>query len=328
MKVLVTGANGFLGSHIVRVLLEKEYEVKAFIMKGTTENTLQGLTYEVFYGNLLNSEDISSAIQNCDYIIHTAAITDMWPSKNEFSWKLNFEVVKEIAKAVKMNQIQKFIHVGTANSFGYGSKEYPGNEKSEFNSGVYGLDYIDSKKAAQDFLLQKHSENKLPVVIINPTFMIGEYDAKPGPGEMILPVITGKVPGFAAGGRCFAYVKDVAYGCVNAITKGKIGECYITGGQNMNYKEFFGLISDIAAVKKLKMKIPTFVAVFFAALVEIFAKIGKKKPMLTRTMAKIAGDGHYYSSSKAIRELELPQTDIKIALERAIEWYKLNGYIQ
>lgn len=327
MKVCVTGANGFLGSHIVRVLLDKGFEVRAFILDGTSEETLKGLNYEVYKGNLLSSSDIDEALDTCDYVIHTAGITDIWPTKNENSWKVNFEVVKTLADSVKRKAIKKLIHVGTANSFGFGTLSQPGTEESIFNCGKYGLDYIDSKKAAQDFLLNEAKKN-LPVVIINPTFMIGTNDSKPGPGEMIISVIKGKVPGYAAGGRCFAAVKDVAHACVSALEKGTIGECYISGGTNLSYKDFFTLIGEIAKVKPPKRNIPTFLAIGFAKILEFFAFIQKKKPALTSAMAKISGDGHYYSSEKAIRELNYTQTSLESALLEAIDWYQSHGYIK
>jgi len=328
MKVLVTGANGFLGSHVVRILLEKGYDVRAFILEGTPEDNLKKLTYEVYRGNLLNSSDIETALESCDYVIHTAAITDVWPTKNALSWKINFEAVKNLADEIKRKPIKKFIHVGTANSFGYGTLAQPGTEESRFNGGKYGLDYMNSKKAAQDFLLAEAENNGLPVVIINPTFMIGENDSKPGPGEMIISVIAGKVPGYAAGGRCFASVTDVANGIVNALEKGRIGECYITGGTNLCYKDFFALIGKIANVNPPNRNIPTFLAIPFAAIIELLARLRKKKPKLSIAMAKISGDGHYYSSEKAIRELDFPQTSLETALSEAIAWYTSHGYMK
>jgi len=328
MKVLVTGANGFLGNHIVKTLLDQGYQVRAFILDGTPEDVLKDLAIEVYKGNLMNLADIEKALDSCDFVIHTAAITDLWPTKNEISWKINFEVAKNIAKAVKQKSIKKYIHVGTANSFGFGTKNQPGTEESEFNCGKYKLDYINSKKAAQEYLLAEQKENGLPVVIINPTFMIGENDSKPGTGEMIISVLTGKVSVYTAGGRCFASVKDVAHGAVNALKKGRVGECYITGGTNLNYKEFFTLIGKIGNVKPPKRKIPTFLVITFAAITEFIASIRKKKPLLTKAMARMSGDGHYYSSDKAIRELDFPQTSLENALSEAIEWYIMNGYIK
>ncbi len=329
MKVLVTGSNGFLGSHIVRYLLELGYEVRAFVLKGTPQDNLARLSYEVFEGDLLNPSDIEKALESCDYLIHTAAITDVWPTKNPLSWKINYQLVKSLAEIVRKKRIRKYIHVGTANSFGFGSIENPGNEVMAFNSGRYGLDYINSKKAAQDFLLaEAKKDSGLPVVIINPTFMIGENDSKPGPGEMIISVIKRKVPGYSVGGRSFAAVKDVAHACVNALDKGVVGECYITGGTNLNYKQFFSMIANMANVKPPKIKIPTFFAIIFAGIMQFIAKIRKRKPLLTVTMAKMSGDGHYYSSEKAIRELGYEQTGLENALLEAIKWYDTHGYLK
>ena len=180
----------------------------------------------------------------------------------------------------------------------------------------------------KNFLLEEaNKEDPLPVVIINPTFMIGPNDTKPGPGEMIISVIKGKVPGYSRGGRSFASVKHVAEACVAALEKGKIGECYITGGTNLSYKEFFTLIAYTAGVKAPKRLVPTWIALLFAGLTESMANMRHKKPLLTKTMAKISGAGHYYASEKAKRELDYDPSGIEVALEEAIAWYNEHGYL-
>ena len=252
MKVLLTGADGFLGSHILRCLLNQNFTVKAFLQNDRDHFTIKGLNYELFYGDILNIADIETAIKDCDVVIHTVAITDVWPNRNKVSWEINYNAVKNLCEAVKKFNIKKFIHIGTANSFGYGSKEWPGTESSAYNFGKYGLDYMDSKKAAQDYLLKEHKDNGLPVVVINPTFMVGEYDSKPGSGEMVLAIMNQRVPSYASGGRCVAYVGDVAIAAVNAISKGEPGECYIAGGENLCYKDFFKMIAEYAGLGLLK----------------------------------------------------------------------------
>lgn len=326
MKVLLTGADGFLGSHILRILMDQGYEVRAFLQKNRDHATIQGLPYEPFFGDLLNDEDIDQALEGCETLVHTVAITDIWPNRSPFQWKVNFDVVKKLASAVKEKKIQRFIHIGTANSFGYGTIDSPGDETRPYNFATFGLDYMDSKKAAQDFLLKEAKDNGLPVVIINPTFMIGEYDSKPGTGAMVVAIIQEKLSAYTDGGRCIVYVGDVATATVNAIKQGRIGECYIAGNANLNYKEFFTLISKAAGVKTPKMKLPYPLLFLSAASAELISKVTKKPPMVSIAMIRIANQQQYYSAKKAIKELDMPQTAMEIAVQKSVDWFRENGY--
>ncbi len=326
MKVLLTGADGFLGSHILRYLLERGYEVKAFLQESRDHSTIRGLKYESFYGDILNISDIETAVKDCDIVIHTVAITDVWPNRNKACWEVNYEAVRNLSEAVKKYHIKKLIHIGTANSFGYGSIESPGTEDHPYNFGKYGLDYMDTKKAAQDYLLNEHKENGLPVVIINPTFMIGEYDTKPGSGEMVLAIMNQRVPSYTNGGRCVVYVGDVAVAAVNAISKGEPGECYIAGGENLCYKEFFNIIAEYSGVRAPKLKFPFPVMLMMGYLFETIGRLTKKDPLLSVNMIRISQDGHYYSSSKAIEKLCMPQTDIETSVKLIVDWFYENNY--
>jgi dihydroflavonol-4-reductase len=326
--VLVTGANGFLGSHIVQQLLRASYRVRVFILEGTSTTMFAGLDLEIITGNLLSKADLHRAISGCDYVIHTAAVTDVWPAKNVISWKINYEVVTLMYEVMSQLPIKKWIHIGTANSFGFGNMRQPGNERTPFQQGMALFDYIVSKKAAQDFLIaQHHQRPSVPIVILNPTFMIGEADRKPGSGAMIVSLLKRKVPGFTKGGRSFAPVKDVAHAAVQALTKGQPGSCYIVGGTNMTYQNFFQLVSRIANVKPPKRYIPSFLAVITAFFMELIAKIKNKPPLLTVAMARLSSQGHYYDSSKAIAELGYEMTRIETAVEEAITWFRKNGYV-
>jgi dihydroflavonol-4-reductase len=186
---------------------------------------------------------------------------------------------------------------------------------------------MDSKRKAQEYLLEQYQRVGLPVIIINPTYMIGEYDTKPGSGQMILSVVKRQVPGFAEGGKCVVYVGDVARAAVNALKMGKIGECYITGGQNLSYQEFFALITSAAGMRDLTFKIPRQLAIFSGFCLEQFAKVSGKAPRLTAVMARMSSDGHYYTSSKALRELALPQTAPEVAIRNAVEYFRKIGYL-
>src|SRR5690606_39232157 len=175
-KILVTGADGLLGSNLVRELLARGHEIRAFVQPGRQQETLEGLSVEKFEGNLLNPEEVIMSAGNCEAIIHCAASTAVWPIRSEIINKVNIDGTKNIIQAVYKNNIQRLIYVGTANSFGFGSKENPGVEGNPYKSATYGLDYMDSKYKAMLVVLEEVQKNSLPAIVVNPTFMFGPYD--------------------------------------------------------------------------------------------------------------------------------------------------------
>lgn len=326
MKVLITGADGMLGSNLTRELLSRGHQIRAFLLPNSPATSLDGLDIERVEGNILQVDDLVQAVESCDAIIHAAANTNIWPDRSEIVRKVNIDGTKNIITAAKSANVQRLVYVGTANSFGFGSKDSPGDETRPYGSAKYGLDYMDSKREAQLILLEEVKNSGLPAVVVNPTFMFGPYDSKPGAGAMILAVYHQKVPGYAQGGRNFIYVKDVAIAIANALTKGKIGECYIAGNQNLNYKEAFGTIADVVGVKPPSLAIPPFATKLYGRIGSLTGKLFGKQPNVSYPMALISSDEHFFSAAKAVRELDMPQTDIKIAIKECFDWLKGNGY--
>jgi dihydroflavonol-4-reductase len=327
MKVLLTGADGFLGSNITRELILQGYEVRVFVMPGRQTITLDGLKIERFEGNLLQEDDVLKAASGCDMVIHAAASTSVWPTRNEMVNRVNIGGTVNIIRAVREQKIKRLVYVGTASSFGFGSKEKPGDESRPYLSGKYNLDYVDSKHRAQQLILEAVKNEKLPAVVVNPCFMFGPYDSHPSSGAMIVAVCKGKVPGFSNGGRNYIYVKDVAKGVVNALRKGVIGECYILGNANLTYQEIFTLIAKTTESKVPTWKIPAVLTKVYGWINSMLGKISGKAPVLSLNLARIACDEHYYTPSRAIRELDLPQTPIAVAVKDAFEWLKAHQYV-
>ncbi len=327
MKVLVTGADGLLGSNLVRELLTRGDEVRAFVEPGRQQKTLEGLTLEKVQGNLLNPEDVMNATLGCNAIIHCAASTSVWPTRSALVNRVNIEGTKNMVNAVYQNKIKRLIYIGTANSFGFGSKAIPGIENNPYKSEKYGLDYMDSKYKTQQFILNEVKENKLPAIIVNPTFMFGPYDSNPSSGAMIVALYKGKVPGYTSGGRNYICAKDAATAIANALTKGEVGECYILGNQNLSYKEVFGKIATTIGVKPPSIPIPSVFAKFYGGIGSVVGKITNKAPAISYPLSRIACDEHYYSPAKAIKELHLPQTPIEVGIKECFDWLKGNGYL-
>lgn len=324
-RILVTGADGMLGNNIVRELLSRNYQLTCFIEAHHDGASLSSLPVDIFKGDLLNEDDLQRALKGCRYVIHTAGITAMWPARLKASWRVNFEAVKKLVDQSKKADIERFIHIGTATSFGHGPIDKPGTEEDPYTNHVFKLDYQDTKRAAQEFLIKEYIENKFPVIILNPTFMLGKYDSGNGSNKMVLFIKKQKVPGFSPGGKNYVNVKDVAVAAANALMMGRLGECYITGNRNMSYKDAFRFIAETLDVKAPKLKLPRFLSLAFGGLQSSIAFITRKSPSVSYRMARIGCEGCYYSSEKAVRELNMPQSPVEEGILESIDWFKEIG---
>lgn len=327
MKICVTGGDGLLGNNLVRQLIDEKHEIRVLIQEGRDPGYLKSLDVDFVYGDLLHYSDVVKAFEGVDAVINAAAVTDTWPNQGSLYWKVNVDGVKNVIEAVRECGVKRLVHVGTANSFGPGPIENPGNETTQFDGERYKLDYITSKYKAQEMLLEEVRTTNLPALIVNPTFMIGPYDVKPSSGKMIISVIKGQVPGYSPGGRNFVYVNDVARAIVNALDKGRIGECYIACGVNLTYKEMFGKIAAQFNVKPPSIAIPSFAVLIYGKILGWIGKISGKEPVISYPLAKISNEFHYYSNAKAVKELDMPQTSIEDAIQEAVDWFKAEKYL-
>ena len=326
-KILVTGADGLLGSNLVRELLARQDEVRVFLQPNRQVDTLEGLPLERVYGDIREPVDVLQAMQGCQSVVHVAALTDVWPSRGPKYWSINLEGTRQVVAAALKTGIRRLVHVGSAASFLYGSKEIPGTEARLNLRSPYGLDYIDSKTAAQTLVLEAVKEKGLPAVVVNPTFMIGPYDSKPSSGAMLLAVYRQQVPAFSPGGKNWAAVKDVAIGTANALHLGRLGECYIMGGQNLSYREAMTIIAETLGVPAPRLTMPAFAVKAAGVLGSGLSTLTQSPPKVSYAMARVACDGHYFSPAKAQAELALPQTPLSVAVEEAMSWFKAHGYV-
>ncbi|MCB0735167.1 MAG: NAD-dependent epimerase/dehydratase family protein [Flavobacteriales bacterium] len=326
-RVFVTGADGLLGNNLVRLLLKEKYTVKVFLQSGKPMGYLADLPVEVSHGDILNYNEVASAMKGSQVVIHAAALTNTWPTRGPIYYKVNVEGTRNVIEAAKSNHIERFIHIGTSNSFGAGTEDALGHESNAFVADKYKLDYITSKYRAQELVLQEVKENNFPALICNPTFMIGPYDVKPSSGKMIVSVARGEVPGYSKGGRNFVYVGDVAQAVVNAIEKGTIGEGYILGNVNLSYRDMFAKIAGIVGETAPKIPMPPVLVEAYGMVSGWIGTIRKKEPVINYPLAVISNEQHYYDCGKAVRELDMPQTPIEDAIREAVAWFNKEGYL-
>ncbi len=318
-KVLVTGANGFLGNHVVRVLLEEGYGVVAMVRPKSSTVILKELNCDIFIGAIINPKDVNVAIKNCDYVVHCASMT----SQNERDFEVyniaNVSTTKVLVKACKENQIKRFILVSTANCFTNGTIHKPGCETTGFMSWLKNSGYAYSKYLSQKNVLLEVKENNFPAIVVAPTFLVGPYDSKPSSGALLQYVLNTKIVFYPKGGKSFVDVRSVAIAIKNSLKLGTIGECYLLSGINLSYKEYFKKIASISNKKKWLIPIPNFIL----NTVNVFYCILRSKDLLLlKTNIRMLLLKNYFSNYKAMKYLEMPETNIDRSIYDTIEWFK------
>ena len=329
--VLVTGANGFLGRHLVAELLRRGYPVRALVRPGPPAASplppLRRLPIECREGDLGRPRTLAGAADGCAAIVHAAALAQVNPARNPAVWAVNAAGTAAALALARQAGVQRFVYVGTANVFGFGSQQRPGDETRPFAGQRYGLDYIDSKRAATDLVLRAVAEWQLPAVLVHPTFLLGPGDAKPTSNALLLELCRGRLPGYPAGGKNYVYVGDVAVATVNALARGRVGESYILGNENLSYREAFGLMATVVGVRAPRGPVPPALARLYGAACDWQARLTGRPARLNSGMVAVANDGHYFSAQKAVAELALPQTPLEQAVREAFDWFRAHQYV-
>lgn len=329
MKCLITGATGFIGSNIVKALLKKDFHVQALLRSGSNAQNLKDLKIEIKYGDLLDYKSLENAAKGCDFFFHVAAHYSFWDLSKDLIYKINVEGTKNLLTAAANAGAKKVVYTSTVGCIGLPGNGAPGNENTPFNLSTLSNSYKHSKYLAEKEALAFFNKG-LPVVIVNPSAPIGPGDIKPTPtGKIIVDFLNRKMPAYLDTGLNLIDVRDCAAGHVLALEKGKPGERYILGNQDLSFREILLLLEEITGLKAPKLKIPYSVALLSAYVSEwISDYITKTPPLVPVGGVKMAKHFMYFDSSRAVKELGLPQNPVKKALEDAVAWYKENGYVQ
>lgn len=326
MKILVTGGSGYIGSAVVRELLEGGEKVKVLV-RGTVNRNLDGLDVECVTGDITDFHSINDALRGCDRVFHLAAKYAIWlPDPKNIYW-VNVQGTKNVLEACLQKKIKKVVYTSSVAALGAHGKERPADESARFNLWHTRDHYYLSKFRAEQTALDYHRRG-LPVVIVNPTNPCGAHDIAPTPnGRLIIDIIKGKLPGYVDGGINVSDIGDTAKGHTLAMEKGKPGEKYVLGNTNVSIKEYFDLIARIGGGKSPSIKIPRPVAVFSGYLYQGLAEITRKPPVTTAAWVRVGSEYSFWDSSKAVNELGMPQTPIRESIQNAIDWFRENGYL-
>jgi len=321
MRVLITGANGFLSGHIVHELLRGGYTVRAMMRSGAKAPALSGLNIEIVYGNITNKADVSTAVKGCDYVIHAAADTNQSYRKTSDYYPVNVDATANIVEAVQNENCKRLIFVSTANTMGFGTVVNPGNERTPVSPLFLKSGYAKSKLLAQDLVLEAVKNRKIDAVVVNPTFMIGPVDHNPHSGRIFNMILKKRFVICPPGGKNFVDVRDATKGIVNAITDGNSGECYLLAGENLSFHDFFLKVNMIAKHKATLISLPAQLLIIFGVIGSIFQCLGIHSE-LNYTNARILCTGNYFDNSKAVRYLGLSFSEMDKTISDYLNWIK------
>jgi len=325
MRILITGGDGMLGSNLVRLLLEREHEVGVLIHPSSRSVSLDNLKITKHFGDILKPESLISAVRGYDAVVHAAASTSIWPARSEIVRKINIDGTSNMIDTVLKCNTKLMIYIGSGisvntNGLPTGKYAFPGEK--------YGLDYIDSKYAAFNLVLNAVKERGLPAFAILPTYMIGPYDSLPGSGKIILKLAEGKIKFYTNGGKNFIHVKDVATAISNSLEMGRIGSYYVAGNVNISYREFFRKVALIVSQPEAKIYLPDWIFKLFGLGGSLYGKILNKEPLITYPVARLSCNRQFADSERTVMELKMPQTDINIAIKECYDWFIENGYLK
>jgi len=325
MRALVTGGTGFIGAHVVRALLERKYKVRTLARPGTDRRNLDGLGVEWAQGDVRDLASVRNAVSGCSHVFHVAALYAFSARPREVH-EANVDGTRHVLQAAWDAGVERVVHTSSVAALGLCAGR-PADETTPAGAHTLVGDYKKSKHLAQELALA-FARRGLPVVVVNPSFPVGPGDRKPTPtGRVIVDFLNRRLPAYVDTGMNVVAVEDVAIGHVLAAERGRSGECYVLGGENLAMRDFLGLLAEVSGLPAPRVRLPPLPLVPLAYLNAAWSGLTGSVPRLTPDTVRMACHRMFYDPGKAVRELGMPQTPAREALRRAVAWFQENGYV-
>lgn len=326
-KVLVTGANGFLGSWLTQRLIDEGHETLCLVRKTSDLSELEGVPCKYVYGDITDINSLRENLNGFDTVFHVAGLIGYSPFERERMFKVNVDGTQNVIDVCIEKNVRKLVHISSVAAIGASfSKDTILNENSPYNIAHLRLGYFDSKHEGEMRVEKACREKKLDAVILNPSTIYGSGDARKGSRSTQVKVAQGKFKIYPPGGANVVAIEDVVQGILSAWTIGKTGERYILASENLLIKEVFDIIAEIAGTKPPSIGLPSWLIHSLAKPGDMLTKAGKKFPINSET-AWTTTLYHWFDSAKAQRELNLKFKPAKFALENSVRWMIDNGIV-
>ncbi|MBI2821893.1 MAG: NAD-dependent epimerase/dehydratase family protein [Acidobacteria bacterium] len=326
MTTLVTGATGFLGSHVARLLVQRGEAVRVLVRPASTLRAIEDLSVERVQGDLRDSASLHVAFRQVRRVYHVAADYRLWARDPREIYDNNVAGTRNLLEAAQRAGVERIVYTSTVGTIAVPRPQLP-SEETRADLGEMIGHYKRSKFLAEQTVLEAAGRG-LPVVIVNPTTPVGPGDWKPTPtGALIVNFLNGRMPAYVDTGLNLVAVEDVAAGHLLAGERGEPGRRYLLGGRNMRLKEILELLSRIARRPAPRLRLPHFVALAAGHADQMIARVVGGEPRIPLEGVRMARHSMFVDCSRAGREIGFRAGPVEAALERAVRWYMENGYV-
>jgi dihydroflavonol-4-reductase len=327
MNVLVTGATGFVGANVARLLVAENYRVRILARPSSSLRALEGCAVEVVRGDILEPASVADAIRGCARVFHVAGDYRLWATDPGEIYRGNVDGTRIVLEACARAHIERVVYTSSVGTLGLPHDDGGlGTETTPVRFGDMIGPYKRSKFLAER-VAEEYAARGLPVVIVNPSNPIGPWEVRPTPtGQMILDYLRRRMVATLDTGLNLIDVADVARGHLLAAQRGRVGEKYILGCENHSLTEIFHMLERITGIRAPSVRAPHALIYLVALVSEGVARATGRPPRVPLTGVRMARKHMYFSAEKAVRELGLPQTPVETALRQAVEWFTAYGY--
>jgi dihydroflavonol-4-reductase len=327
MTALVTGANGFLGSAVVRALLADGRAVRVFVRPGSDRRNLGGLDVEAATGDLTDRDSVRRAAAGCTAVFHVAADYRLWVADPQPMYRANVDGSVNVLEAAADAGAERMVYTSSVAVLGINADRTPADEETPVTVDDMVGHYKRSKFLAEQAVRKRAEELGFPVVTVNPSTPIGPRDIKPTPtGRILLDAAAGRMPAFVDTGLNLVHVDDVAQGHVAALELGTPGQRYVLGGDDFTLQQILVLVAEHVGRRASTIRLPHWSVYPLAVAAEAVATLTKREPRVTLDGLRMAKKHMYFSSRKAQRDLKYRWRDPRLAVAAAVDWFKANGY--
>ena len=328
MTTLVTGATGFLGSAVARALLDAGHEVRVLVRERADTRNIEGLAVERATGDLTDRRSLERAAEGCDTLFHVAADYRLWIPDPPAIYRTNVDGTRDLLRAAAEAGATRIVYTSSVATLGLNADHSPADEETPVSEAAMIGHYKRSKYLAEEAVRALIRDEGVPAIIVNPSAPIGPRDVKPTPtGRIIVDFATGRMPAYVDTGLNVVHVDDCAAGHLLALERGKIGERYILGGENMTLREILECLAPLAGRRPPRIRLSHRVLAPVAAGAEAWARIAGGEPRLTRDSLRMARKMMFFTSAKAARTLGYTARPASQALADALGWFQTNGYV-